>query len=349
MVQKDFKGIIFTTPEKFNPNSIPNGAIVFVEGDEGGAGIRSTTLVVGFTDDCDYSVSGSNAPDVAINTALDRLRDINGGELTLREGTYSTAGEILCPANVTIRGMGDSTIIKRNYNINSDNGMIRVSGTNCVIKDLCIDGNNLGDRRNHGILVDENGSGVADNVTLKNHAGSGVYGNTYKVMYVHNSRFIQISDVGVIFSGYDGTISNNSFSNCSYAIRSNAGKNAYYGIVEGNNITTCGKGIFLSSGGYVSINANNVNNCDEAIEISDSHSNSINANIITDCGNGIHLRGVDATSISGGNTIFAYGDFGIKLESSSRCSVHGNHIAAYSHIEDDGYDNIIGENALFER
>jgi hypothetical protein len=88
---------------------------------------RTATIVVGFTEDCDVVVPAIAAQNV-INTAITGLT--NGGKVIFREGTYNLSGRInVALNNITLEGMGNSTIFNAQFNNTSTNWGTVISAT----------------------------------------------------------------------------------------------------------------------------------------------------------------------------------------------------------------------------
>src|SRR5690606_32557683 len=85
------------------------------------------TSTSGWTEkDCDYLCDGTN-DQVEINNAIDAL-PASGGEVVILDGTYNiTATIIVNKDNVSIRGNGNATVLKRMWNSSSDEGVITLT------------------------------------------------------------------------------------------------------------------------------------------------------------------------------------------------------------------------------
>jgi hypothetical protein len=98
---------------------------------------KTATVIVGFTDDCDVKVPATGAQTV-INSAIAGLT--NGGKVIFREGTYNLSGRInVALNNITLEGMGNSTIFNAQFNNTSTSyGIIYCTGSYCKIKDIVV-------------------------------------------------------------------------------------------------------------------------------------------------------------------------------------------------------------------
>lgn len=106
-----------------------------------------------------------------IQAALDKLAEQGGGTVYLLEGIYEIGNTILLRSNIELRGVGPTTVIKRNADAQIDKMIYGEGGlSDVVIKDLTIDGNKQRQERNwiwqvdsdtawpYGlIIVDDNG------------------------------------------------------------------------------------------------------------------------------------------------------------------------------------------------
>ena len=106
------------------------------------------TSTAGWTEkDCDYLCDGT-ADQTEINAAITAL-PATGGEIVILDGTYNITASINIPKNnVSIKGNGNATILKRMYNsTNTDSGatakgLITLNEkSGCKIQGLQIDGN----------------------------------------------------------------------------------------------------------------------------------------------------------------------------------------------------------------
>ena len=99
------------------------------------------TSTAGWTEaDCDYLCDGT-ADEVEIKAAISALPS-GGGEVLLLDGTYNISSSIaISKAKVVLRGAGPSTVLKRMFNVLTPNGVLACSASNCILRDMRIDGN----------------------------------------------------------------------------------------------------------------------------------------------------------------------------------------------------------------
>ncbi|SCJ78330.1 nitrous oxide reductase family maturation protein NosD [uncultured Flavonifractor sp.] len=131
------------------------------------------TSAAGWTaNDCDYLCDGTS-DQTEINAAIAALPS-GGGEVLVLDGTYNISSSIkINKDNVTIRGSGPATVLKRMFNSASANGVINCSAANCTIHHLAIDGNK-------GSYTNENNRGVYATTSAANF--------TIEDLVVQNSR-----------------------------------------------------------------------------------------------------------------------------------------------------------------
>ena len=178
------------------------------------------TSTAGWTEkDCDYLCDGVD-DQVEINQAIQDL-PASGGEIVLLDGTYSISLWVLInKSNVTLRGNGWSTIIRRDFTAGINQGAIAFSGDNVSVRDLVVDANkdNYGGIRNYGItsIVSDNNP---NNCTIKG-------------LLVKNS-----TNDGISIDGNNSTIINNTVINSGRGLWS-SGKNNIFSnnIVLDNDV-----------------------------------------------------------------------------------------------------------------
>lgn len=180
------------------------------------------TSTSGWTEkDCDYLCDGTDDQEEIIQ-ALNDL-PATGGEVVILDGTYNITASINIPKdNVSIRGNGNATTLKRMYNsTNTDSGptasgLITLNGkSGCKIQGLQIDGNKATYTAsyNYGIY-------------LTSSSNNAVTGNTCN----NNSHGIRLH------SSSSNTITGNNCNNNSYGISLDSSRN---NTVTGN---TCIRG-----------------------------------------------------------------------------------------------------------
>jgi len=196
---------VYTAIEKTKLSTITEGAEVNVQSDwdattgdavilnkpaigGGGGGVASARFVIGTStagwtaDDCDYLCDGV-ADDIEINAAITAL-PANSGEILILDGTYNITAAILIESrnNVSIRGNGNATILKRMYDsmyvpsVAPDLGVITLyTASYCSIKDLQIDGNKAtySYKDNNAIYLSQSSN---NNVITGSHCYNNGYG-----------------------------------------------------------------------------------------------------------------------------------------------------------------------------
>ena len=114
------------------------------------------TSTAGWTSaDCDYLCDGT-ADQTEINAAITAL-PATGGEIVILDGTYNITAKIdVTKDNVSIRGNGNATILKRMFNSSVEEGVITLtSRSGCKIANLQVDGNKISytNDNNYGISL----------------------------------------------------------------------------------------------------------------------------------------------------------------------------------------------------
>ena len=111
---------------------------------QGGGGKRVCRFVVGTSTagwtaaDCDYLCDGVD-DNTEIQAALTALT--GGGEVVLLDGTYHLGGPITVQTNVSLRGNGRATVLKRaTSGGNGANGVLISLLSNCALLNLAYDG-----------------------------------------------------------------------------------------------------------------------------------------------------------------------------------------------------------------
>ena len=134
---------------QFNPANIKKGEAAvltdtkrFMAGSANGevfdVSRPAATVTIGFTSDSDYQLTGNAATDTQIlQSVFDSL--FNGGKVVIREGNIVTNNTInIIKSNVTITGMGDSTVFD-----SGPSGPIiyfSITGNNCKIQNIKFNG-----------------------------------------------------------------------------------------------------------------------------------------------------------------------------------------------------------------
>ena len=236
--------------------------------------------------DCDYLCDGTNDQEEIIQ-ALNDL-PATGGEVVILDGTYNITASINIPKdNVSLRGNGNTTILKRMYNStdadsgSTAKGLITLNEkSGCKIQGLQIDGNKATYTAsyNYGIyLYSSSDSTVTGNTCNNNNYGiyqysssnNTVTGNTCN----NNSTGIRLD------SSSDNTVTGNTCNNNNnygiYLLSSSS-----YNTVTGNTCNNNNYGIcLLSSSSYNTVTGNTCNNnSNSGIFLSSSSNNTITGN-----------------------------------------------------------------------
>jgi parallel beta-helix repeat protein len=246
------------------------------------------TSTSGWTEkDCDYLCDGTD-DQVEIIQALNDL-PATGGEVVILDGTYNITASINIPKdNVSLRGNGNATILKRMYNsTNTDSGstakgLITLNGkSGCKIQGLQIDGNKATYTAsyNSGIHLYSSSNNTVTSNTCNNNNNSGIYlfssssdntvtGNTC------NNNYYGIS----LYSSSNNTVTGNIYNNNNYGIYLSALSSD--NTVTGNTCDNNNYGIHLysSSNNTVTSNTYNNNNSYGIYLYSSSNNNTVTGN-----------------------------------------------------------------------
>ncbi len=250
------------------------------------------TSTAGWTlEDCDYLCDGT-ADDAEIIQALNDL-PATGGEVVILDGTYNITASINIPKdNVSLRGSGNATALKRMYNsTNTDSGptarglitLNKKSG--CKIQGLQIDGNKATYTAsyNYSIFIysSSNNNTVTGN-TCNNNNSNGIY--------------LSLSSSDNMVTG--NTCNNN---NNGIFLYSSSNNNTVTGNTCNNNNNY---GIYLSSSSNNTVTGNTCNNNSYGIFIySSSNNNTVTGNTCNNNSNGIRLSTSSNNTVTGNTCI----------------------------------------------
>ncbi len=227
--------------------------------------------------DCDYLCNGT-ADQTEINAAITAL-PATGGEIVILDGTYNITAKIdVTKDNVSIRGNGNATILKRMFNSSVKEGIITLtSRSGCKIANLQIEGNKTShnDYKNCGIYLDASSSNTVTGNTCNN--------NFYGIYLINSSN--------------NNTVTGNTCTNNNHGIYLDASSsNTVTGNTCPNNLTS----IYLSASNNNTITGNTCNNNNSyGIHLSSSNNNTITGNT---CNNN-NTYGIELYSSSNNNTV----------------------------------------------
>ena len=279
---------------------------------EGGiSGKRTCRFVIGTStagwtaDDCDYLCDGT-ADDVEINAAIQAL-PATGGQILILDGTYIiTASITIDKIGVTLRGNGTATILQRNWNSSTVEGVITITAMDggVTVQNIQIRGGKQSytNTNNIGIFLKNTQDNTITENICNDNSGNGIH--------LENTQ--------------DNTITEN-------ICNDNSGNGIHLESTQDSTITenTCNNnysGIFLSVVDNTTITGNTCSDSGIAgIHLSDANSN----NTITGntCNNN-NYYGIYLSSSSDNNTITGNtcnnSSSGIRLSSSSNNTVTGN-------------------------
>ncbi len=243
------------------------------------------TSTAGWTEkDCDYLCDGTDDQEEIIQ-ALNAL-PATGGEVVILDGTYNITASINIPKNnVSLRGNGNATILKRMYDsTDTDNGptargLITLNEkSGCKIQGLQIDGNKA----------------------------------TYTASYNCGIYLVLSSN---------NTVTGNTCNNSDYSIYLYGASN---NTIIGNTCNNSNYGIYLASSSNNTITGNTCNNSNYGICLYESNNNNtVTGNTCNNNYNsGIYLYSASNNTITGNTCNNNY--YGIYLASSSNNTIIGN-------------------------
>jgi parallel beta-helix repeat protein len=271
------------------------------------------TSTAGWTlEDCDYLCDGTNDQEEIIQ-ALNAL-PATGGEVVILDGTYNITASINIPKdNVSIRGSGNATTLKRMYNsTNTDSGatakgLITLNEkSGCKIQGLQIDGNKATytANYNYGIYLSSSSDNTItgntcnnsnNGIRLSSSSNNTVTGNTCN----NNSYGISLS------SSSDNTITGNTCNNNSnYGISLSLSSDNSDNTITGNTCNNnSNNGIYLYSSSNNTVTGNTCNNnSNNGIRLSSSSDNTITGNTCNNNSYGIRLSSSSDNNTVTGNT-----------------------------------------------
>ena len=314
---------VYTLIEQSKLSSIAEGAEINVQSDwdaatgdavilnkptisSGGGGVASTRFVIGTStsgwtaDDCDYFCDGIS-DEVEINAAITAL-PADGGEVLILDGTYAITNAIKITSrnNVSIRGNGNATILKRMYNTI----LIELTtATYCIIKDLQIDGNRATytDSSNSGIFLY-----LSDNNTVTGNTSNN---NSYDGIYLKDSN--------------NNTVTGNTSNNNGKGIELSQSDNSTVTGNTSNNNGNYGIHLEFADNNTITGNASN-NNGVYGIRLYLSENSTITANISdNNAYYGIYLKYIENSTVTG-NTSNNNARTGIYLDSFNNSTITAN-------------------------
>jgi parallel beta-helix repeat protein len=282
--------------------------------------------------DCDYLCDGTNDQEEIIQ-ALNAL-PATGGEVVILDGTYNITASINIPKdNVSLRGNGNATILKRMYSsTNTDSGatakgLITLNEkSGCKIQGLQIDGNKATYTAsyNYGIYLYSSSDNTVTGNTCNNNSNYGIHLSSSSNNTVTGNTCNNNSNYGIyLSSSSNNTVTGNTCNNNSYGIYlSSSSNNTVTGNTCNNNSNY---GIYLSSSSNNTVTGNTCNNnSNYGIRLSSSSNNTVTGNTCNNNSNyGIYLSSSSSDNTVTGNTC-NNNSYGIYLYSSSDNTVTGN-------------------------
>jgi len=272
------------------------------------------TSTAGWTKkDCDYLCDGEGDQE-EIMQALYALPG-TGGEVVILDGTYYITESINIPKdNVSLRGNGNATILKRMYNsIDKDigptaRGLITLNGkSGCKIQGLQIDGYKAiyDSSYNYGIYLDSSSNNTITGNTCNNNSNSGIYLRLSSNDNTVTDNTCNNNSNGIyLYSSSNNTITGNTCKNNSNSgiwLSSSSNNNTVTGDTCNNNYN----GIYLSSSSNNNtVTGNTCNNNSSGICLSSSSkNNTVTGNTCNNNYCGIYLTSSSNNTITGNTCI----------------------------------------------
>lgn len=259
------------------------------------AGKKQTTFIIGTTQightvaDVDYLCDGI-ADQVEINAAITALSSC-GGKIVIREGLYNITAPIsIDKDDVTLEGMGNSSILKRMF---TGNAVVNITASNATVMSMKIDGNRseYSNNNNNSVNIHSDHNTICDIICDDNNTSIYISNGSYNIIKgntgrnnmnrgvdiskgSHNTLNDNIWDknlMGIIISnGSNNTVSRNICSNSSSGISMGGSMDS---VVIGNTCNNNSYGIALGSGGKNTITGNTCNNNNQGIFINTNSKN----------------------------------------------------------------------------
>jgi len=312
--KKQLKGMIFFMAKMKYWNGT-EWKVVGIDTDKKVARFVIGTSTAGWTlENCDYLCDGEDDQEEIIR-ALNALPE-TGGEVVILDGIYNITASInILKNNVSIRGNGNATILKRKYNSTDTEsgptamGLITLNGkSGCKIQGLQIDGNKGTYKANYNC-----------GIYLYSSSGNTITGNTCTNNNYDGIHLTSSSNYNTVT---DNTCNNNSVGIFLYSSSNNT--------VTGNTCNNNIDGIYLhSSSNNNTITSNTCNNDDFGIHLYSSSNNTVTGNT---CNNnnydGIFLYSSSNNTVTGNtcnnNSVFCDHGYGIEIFLSSNNTITGN-------------------------
>jgi parallel beta-helix repeat protein len=261
--------------------------------------------------DCDY-LCGGTADQTEINAAITAL-PATGGEVVILDGTYNITASIHIPKdNVSIRGSGNATTLKRMYNSTNTGsgptarGLINLNEkSGCKIQGLQIDGNKATctSSYNYGIYL----SSSSDNTVtgnICNNNSNGIYLSSSSNNTVTGNTCNNNSSGIYLYSSSNNTVTGNTCNNNSNSIYLYSSSN---NTVTGNTCNNNSSGIYLYSSSNNTVTGNTCNNNSYGIRLSSSSNNTVTGNTCNNNSSGIYLYSSSNNTVTGNTCIRGIG------------------------------------------
>lgn len=195
---------------------------------ESGSGVKTIRFVIGTSasgwtaNDCDYLCDGTD-DQVEINNAIQAL-PATGGEIVILDGTYNIKSRIVISQNnISIKGNGKSTILKRMYSEPSEYYALIYADKkdNINISNLSIDGNKVTYyyTGNSGIRIEYSNYYRIFDIFITESSGAAIRAYGCSNFSIYNNVITNSSTGILVQSGaYFSIFNNNAKNNDSFVI-----------------------------------------------------------------------------------------------------------------------------------
>lgn len=332
-------------------------------------GSVATTVIVSRTPDLSGNfICDGVADEVQINEALDYVNVLGGGQVILKQGTYTIVDSIVIPANnIILEGQGRATFIDGDGLATTEHAIIISAVTDVTIRNLAMQTADTGGNVIHCIFIEDGAHDTTvDGVIIVNSDSDGIHieGTTTLDVTIRNCSIEDADDVGIHMDMDGGEtltrlriINNTIHSTGAQGICHTVnGAGCSYAEIAGNTVVESGaQGIYFQELTYSTIEGNVVHtSTTQGIIIATaSTNNTIDGNTSYNNGQGnIQVGGGGCTNnVVSGNNCSTCGNMpSIYITGNSHyCTVTGNTTqsdAGYGILTESSNNTIISGNTV---
>lgn len=228
----DDQGLIWDTSSSSVKNYTPSQVSSYVNS-------KLPTVTVGVAGSgATYETDGT-ADQTQINAAITAVNAAGGGIVQLQDGQFDITGLITMKSNVTLQGVGWSTVLKRNASMTVDRVIYATGIDNASVKNLKIDGSNdlvIPADNMESLRIDSSTNIFIDRVFVLNSPSEGIQlhiADSSRITHCRAEGTAMISGsykAGIILSGSSDVAQskNSSIENCYTLNTSGEGVGLYY-------------------------------------------------------------------------------------------------------------------------